>query len=246
MDTKLIEIRDRATLVPALAIQVSAADGYLMRRAGFGDEPMIYLVMLATEKCRYDPYNWDNPRMMGNAHRYIVEHWDQLSSGDVVDVEFILGESKAPKVSADVGRAVKYAAPAIGEVFTVPYPFVQDTWVEHYDGEDGPETDEVPTWKPGVRNESVDVGNEYSQVEHYMEADAIGAQILTVVGIYRPGHFPTRVFYSRQWRDPDGKLFGKSKLRITTVPAFVALTHGYRHPFELRESAKPERKQASA
>ena len=130
---------------------------------------------------------------------------------------------------------MKHAAPAVGEVFTVPYPFVQDTWVEHYDGEDGPETDEVPTWKPGVRSESVDVG---------MEADAIGAQILTVVGVYRPGHFPTRVFYSRQWRDPDGKVFGKAKLRITTVPAFVGLTRGYRHPFELRKPSNSDRQRA--
>jgi len=53
--------------------------------------------MLATEKCRYDPYNWDNPRTMGNAHRYIEQHWDDLQSNDVVDVEFILGERATPK-----------------------------------------------------------------------------------------------------------------------------------------------------
>lgn len=99
MDTKLLEIRDRATFIPAMAIRVSGQDGYLMRRAGFGDVPMVYLVMLATEKCRYDPYNWDNMRTMGNSHNYIEEHWDELQSGDVVDVEFILGESKQPKLS---------------------------------------------------------------------------------------------------------------------------------------------------
>ena len=101
MEQKLIEIRDRATLVPGLAIKVSGDDGYLLRRSGFGS-PMIYLIQLATERCCYDPYHWDNHRTMGNAHNYIAEHWDELKSGDVVDVEFILGESKAPKRSESV------------------------------------------------------------------------------------------------------------------------------------------------
>ena len=63
---------------------------------------MIYLVMLATEKCRYDPYNWDNLRTMGNAHHYIAEHWDELHDGDVIDVQFILGETTAKKLSESV------------------------------------------------------------------------------------------------------------------------------------------------
>lgn len=130
----------------------------------------------------------------------------------------------------------KSVAPEIGCVFEVPYPFVQDTWTDHYDGEDGPEVDEVPTWKPGTRQESCDVGNDYSQIDHWSEADGMGVQVLTVVGVYKPGRYPTRVFYSRQWRDPDGKVFGKMKLRQTTVSAFAALTRGYRHPFEMKET----------
>lgn len=131
---------------------------------------------------------------------------------------------------------VKHQPPAIGDVFTVAYPFCEDTWTEHYDGDDGPAVDEIPTWKPGVRPEASDVGNEYSHIERWNEADAMGAQILTVVGVYKPGRYPTRVFYSRQWRDPDGKLFGKAKLRMTTVAAFADLVRGYRHPFELSEA----------
>ena len=94
---KLFEIRDRATFIPAMAIQVSGEDGYLMRRAGF-QSPMVYLVALATERACYDPYNWGN-RTMANAHNYIAENWDQLGDGDVIDVEFILGETTAPKRS---------------------------------------------------------------------------------------------------------------------------------------------------
>ena len=102
MVTKLLEIRDDGTFIPAMAVRVSGTDGYLMRRAGFGDVPMVYLVKLATEDCRYDPYNWDNPRTMGHAHNYIAEHWDELSDGDVIDVEFILGETTTKKISEEV------------------------------------------------------------------------------------------------------------------------------------------------
>jgi hypothetical protein len=34
---------------------------------------------------------------MSTAHNFIAEHWAELNSGDVVDVEYILGETSAPK-----------------------------------------------------------------------------------------------------------------------------------------------------
>lgn len=64
-------------------------------------------------------------------------------------------------------------------------------------------------------------------------ADAMGAQVITVVSVHRPGRFPTRVFYTRQWRDPDGKLFGKGNLRVLSIHHFRTLTRGYRHEFRL-------------
>lgn len=95
--TKLFEIRDRGTFIPALAIRVSGEDGYLLRRAGF-QSPMIYLIALATEKAHYDPFGWGN-RTMNTAHQFIEAQWDTLTDGDVVDVEYVLGESKTPKRS---------------------------------------------------------------------------------------------------------------------------------------------------
>jgi hypothetical protein len=99
-DVTLLEIRDSYTFVPAMAIRVSGADGYLMRRSGFGS-PMIYLIALATQKCGYDPFAWGN-RTMNVAHQWIEAHFDTLQDGDVVDVQFILGETAAPKVSESV------------------------------------------------------------------------------------------------------------------------------------------------
>ena len=104
MQTKLLEIRDSMTMIPALAIEISGQDGPLARRAGFGDT-MIILIKLEDAQCQWDVYGWDlqRGRTMHEAHKYIQAHWEMLMPGDVVDVQFILGETPAPKV-AEAGR----------------------------------------------------------------------------------------------------------------------------------------------
>jgi len=100
---KLLEIRDRGTHVPALAVSIDGSDGYLARRAGFQSR-MIYLIMLSGQVAHYDPFAWGGStgRTMGTAHRWIEEHFDELADGQVVDVQFILGETNQPKVSEQV------------------------------------------------------------------------------------------------------------------------------------------------
>jgi len=100
METKLLEIRDKATFIPALAIQVESSDGYLLRRAGFGPNPLIILVHLEGMKCAYDQYDWGN-RTMNEAHNYIQNSWNSLRNGSVVDVQFIIGETDQPKTSEE-------------------------------------------------------------------------------------------------------------------------------------------------
>lgn len=103
MIVKAVEIRDAATFIPALAIKmVPATEGqrYLLRRAGYGfDRPSITLVRMVDCGANCDPFGWGN-RTMRVAHLWITGHFDEMSdSGDVVDVEFILGETKKPKRS---------------------------------------------------------------------------------------------------------------------------------------------------
>lgn len=117
---------------------------------------------------------------------------------------------------------------APGLVAEVPYPFVRSTYQEIDEDEGGVTFNERPTWKPGTRFEDVGHGD----VECY--ADAIGRMVLTVVDVHKPGRFPTRVFYTRQWIDPDGKRFGKTgKLHIATVDAFRRRAGGYWHEFTM-------------
>ena len=99
METKLIEIRDSGTFIPAMAIRVSAEDGYLARRAGFGS-PMVILIHLTTMLSAYDPHEWMTAaRTMPIAHQWLEKHWDEAAADSVIDVQFILGETDVPKHS---------------------------------------------------------------------------------------------------------------------------------------------------
>lgn len=114
--------------------------------------------------------------------------------------------------------------PNAGDVVRVAYPFVSDTYMA-FDGVD--EAVPVPTWKPGVRWEQCgpeDMG---------AYADAVGAVEFTVVDVFKPGKFPTRVFVTRKFIDPYGRVFGKGKLHIWTLEKFRRLSRGYQHAFEL-------------
>ena len=106
MTTKLFEIRDSGTLIPALAVQVgypqpgnTPAENWLLERAGYG-RPMVILTwfLMGSRNAEYDPFAW-NDRTMRTAHQYIEAHFDELESGAVICVEYILGERGTPKVS---------------------------------------------------------------------------------------------------------------------------------------------------
>lgn len=120
--------------------------------------------------------------------------------------------------------------PVAGYVFEVAYPFVHDSYSEW--DEDGCSTS--PCWKPGVTMKEV-------WDDQVAYADGMGKQIITIVGVYRPGKFPTRVFYTRKWVDPNGHTFGKNRCRSTTLCAFRSLVREYRHEFVLDESPLPTR-----
>jgi hypothetical protein len=108
---KVLEVRDAMTLVPVLAIWLAPTDEaerWLLARAGYGEQPSVqrtYFVVLDLDGGvgRYEtsPTEWQlrNNRTMQVAHQYIQDHWADLSSGDVVDVEYILGIAKEPKES---------------------------------------------------------------------------------------------------------------------------------------------------
>lgn len=119
MNTKLLEIRDEGTCILALAIQMMALPAstaekqvtpasieywFLHYRSGYPtDGSSIMLMCLSDGKATNDLYQWTalgmGSRTMPNAHAFIERHFDELSDGDVVDVQVILGETSVPKKS---------------------------------------------------------------------------------------------------------------------------------------------------
>lgn len=109
-------------------------------------------------------------------------------------------------------------------VHAVPFPFVRDTYI-------GPEG-EVVGWRPGTRVEYGGDGDPSYNDEEW-QADGMGHMLITEYQTVKVPGYVERTFYSRAWRDPDGREFGKKKLRITATPAFKRMLKGYRHSFQL-------------
>lgn len=131
METKLIEIRDRATFIPAIAVALTVeeernghgwgaenerymSERYLLERAGYSEtaihpsaaNPYILLTKLdGGAQAHYDAYSWAT-RSMAVVHQYLQEHWREVRSGQVIDVEYILGEKPEPKQSERVTHPV--------------------------------------------------------------------------------------------------------------------------------------------
>jgi hypothetical protein len=108
MEIKCLEVRDANTFIPVICIRPVAENAeqrYLLRRDGYRADETERCIIMIDAQCRgvsYDPYDWVQYRDMrtkGTAHQYIEQHWAELKDGDVVDVEFILGETAAAKLS---------------------------------------------------------------------------------------------------------------------------------------------------
>ncbi len=102
-EIKYFEVRDRMTTVSAMCVQMDLKrladrDYKIARHAGYSaDINCILFHPMHENKINYDQYEWGGARTYVVAHNYIIENWDTLKSGDIVDVEFILGERDKPK-----------------------------------------------------------------------------------------------------------------------------------------------------
>lgn len=113
MKAKLFEVRDAGTFIPVLAVQLGSeheAERYLASRAGYGrtapeQSEYVYVAKINGNDSggTYDPHQWSGgARTMPTAHQYIIENFDALEPGAVIDVEFILGRTDQPKQSEAV------------------------------------------------------------------------------------------------------------------------------------------------
>jgi hypothetical protein len=104
MEIKTLEVRDRATFIPVIAVRVvprSSSEKYLWNRAGFNTDSGSSLILLGRINdlhLEFFPPVWSN-RTMSTVHEYLQNSWDEVETGQVLDVEFILGETDKPKTS---------------------------------------------------------------------------------------------------------------------------------------------------
>jgi len=111
MQVKLLEIRDKATFFPVVCVNMNPDrtagfvewnQTYLLRRCGYpcdGRPNILYTKAMGDgNPATNDPYHFGD-RTNTTALNYIIDHWNELKDGDVIDVEFILGETKEKKIS---------------------------------------------------------------------------------------------------------------------------------------------------
>lgn len=105
------------------------------------------------------------------------------------------------------------------KTYEVEFPFVRSTYEEWDEGGSA----EVPTWKPGFDWEQVDESSADPV------ADGFGKVLYTVVSVHElPKPYHPRIYFVREWIDPDGKRFGNKKLRIMGIQAFRRRLCAYR------------------
>lgn len=102
LDSKVVEIRDEGTHIGGLAIKMaseSAPQRAHLRRHGYpANGTCIVLMKLGNQEASSDPYFWSS-RTMQVAHDWITNHYDEIHDGDVIDVQFIVGETQQPKTA---------------------------------------------------------------------------------------------------------------------------------------------------
>lgn len=96
---KFLEVRDICTNITVFAFATRSEDpieSYHLIREGFCQDT-IMMGRLETGETHYDPYDWDST--LFKAHEYLLEHFNELQTGDVIDVAFLNGRRDKPAMS---------------------------------------------------------------------------------------------------------------------------------------------------
>ena len=120
-DVKLIEVRDRGTCMPMLAVRLTAQsenERWLLERSGYygsalenGEYVLLVELLGGSGRANCDPYDWNtSSRTVPIVHKHLIASWGTVAHTQVVDVEHILGEVEQPKRS-DRFNELESAAP---------------------------------------------------------------------------------------------------------------------------------------
>lgn len=126
MQVKLFEVRDRATMIAAIAVRASLADKqgddldarrFLLGNAGFngGGDDVVFFGRLDDMKLTYRTEDWKGSRTMGAAAAHVAQNFDALTDGQVIDVRVLLGEEAEPARSDRFFGTAPDAEPSAAE-----------------------------------------------------------------------------------------------------------------------------------
>lgn len=103
IETKVLEIRDRMTCIPALAVMITGGPGdrrdHIVWRAGYGPDGCVLLIHLQTCESHYEPHEWNNGRgcrTMSTVHEHLQDNWAGISDGQLIDARALLCETDQP------------------------------------------------------------------------------------------------------------------------------------------------------
>lgn len=114
--------------------------------------------------------------------------------------------------------------------YKIEYPFFR-SYRELYSSEND-SYNICETWEAGVK--TVVTGTNYQDYIYTdLMANDVGEMIITELGRFKPEGYPERVFFKREFINPDGVKFGNTKCRIATTGRFNKLIKGYAHKYSL-------------
>lgn len=103
IQSKVLEIRDNMTCIPALALMIIGGPGdrrdRIVWHAGYGPAGCVLLTHLQTSEAHFEPYEWGNGkgcRTMTTVHEHLQDNWPSIKDGELIDVRVLLGETKEP------------------------------------------------------------------------------------------------------------------------------------------------------
>ncbi len=94
MTTKIFEVFDRSAYLRVLATRLdhrTTRELFLLNGADLTNGQIQVTTLTPYVESHSDPSGWGNGTMR-TVHEHLIERWDVLNTGDVVDVEHILGE----------------------------------------------------------------------------------------------------------------------------------------------------------
>lgn len=104
MIKKYFEVRDAGTCIVVLAMKTTPSNNtekLFLERGGWDTNTVILMNLTGLAKATYDPFDWqaEGSRTLFEAHFYIQKNFDILKDFDIIDIQYILGETDSKKLS---------------------------------------------------------------------------------------------------------------------------------------------------